>query len=71
MNYLNKKNNIGFPLNLIENLKDIPSNHAFPCSVLVNNAEIGGIFMVCSSQDMEYFNILPTSPPDLILNLEC
>ena len=64
MNYKNEKIDISYPLNLIENLKKLPSNHVFPCSVLVNNEEIGGIFIACSSQDIKYFNILSSSPPE-------
>lgn len=67
MNYTNEKINISYPLNLIENLKNIPQNNVTPCSVLINNDEIGGIFIACSSQDKKYFNILPSSPPEPLL----
>ena len=67
MNNINKNKFIIYPSKLIKNLKDIPNNHVFPCSVLVSKAEIGGIFMMCPLQDTKYFNILPTSPIQPVL----
>jgi hypothetical protein len=61
----NTQNGIGYSLDLFDNKRNIPSNHAAPCSVLFNNAEVGGIFITCSPQDMKYFNIsniLPHQP---------
>ena len=55
---------ISFPLELIENRNSFPPKRAITCSVLVDNKEIGGIFIVCPSQEMKYFNIIPSSPPE-------
>jgi len=63
MNYKNKKIEIVYPSDLIDNMENIPSKHVCPCSVLLDNKEIGGIFISCPSQDIEYFQILPSSPP--------
>ena len=59
-----KKINISYPFELIDKRKNFPSNHVIPCSVLVDNEEIGGIFIVCPSKDMKYFNISPSPPPN-------
>ena len=58
---------ISYPLGLIENRKDFPLNHVAPCSILLDNEEIGGIFIACASQDMEYFRILPSQPAEPLL----
>ena len=63
MHYKNKKFEIVYPYDLIDNMENIPSKHVCPCSVLLDNKEIGGIFISCPSQDIEYFQILPSSPP--------
>lgn len=64
MDYSNNKINISYPLELIENRNNFPPNHVIPCSVLIDDKEIGGIFIACSSQEMKYFNIIPSSPPE-------
>ena len=61
--FIDKKHEISYPLELIDNRKFFPPNHVIPCSVLIDNKEIGGIFIVCSSQEIKYFNIIPSSPP--------
>ncbi len=53
---------VSYTLGLIENRKNVPLNHVAPCSVLIDNEEIGGIFIACPSQDIEYFQILPSQP---------
>jgi hypothetical protein len=64
MDFKNTKTTISFPLELIENKESFPLNHAIPCSVLVNDEEIGGIFIPCSSQTIEYFKIKPPKAPE-------
>ena len=64
MDFKSNKIDISYPLELIENINGIPSKHVAPCSVLLNNKEIGGIFIVCPFRDLKYFNIVPTSPPE-------
>jgi hypothetical protein len=64
MDYKNNKIDISYPLELIEKRDSFPQNHAIPCSVLVDNKEIGGIFIVCPSQEIKYFKILPSPPPE-------
>ena len=67
MNHSNQDIGINFSLVLIDNSKNIPVNNVLPCSVLVNNIELGGIFITCSSRDMKYFNITPLSLPEPFL----
>ena len=67
MNYKKGGIDISYPLGLIKNRKNVPLNHVAPCSVLLNNEEIGGIFIACASQDIEYFQILPSKPPEPLL----
>ena len=64
MNYKKGNIEISYPFELIDNRNNIPSNHVSPCSVLLNNEEIGGIFIACPSQDIEYFRILQPIPPE-------
>jgi len=64
MDYKKNKIDISYPLELIENRNSFPQKHVIPCSVLVDNEEIGGIFIVCPSQEIKYFKILPSSPPE-------
>ncbi len=63
MDYKNNKIDISYPLELIENRDIFPLNHVIPCSVIVDNKEVGGIFIVCSSKDIKYFKIVPLPPP--------
>ena len=75
MKYIKGGIDISYPLGLIENRKNVPLNHVAPCSVLLDNEEIGGIFIACASQDIEYFQILPSRPSEppikfRILNFE-
>ena len=58
---------ISYPLGLIKNRKNVPINHVASCSVLIDNEEIGGIFIACASQDIEYFQILPSQPAEPLL----
>lgn len=67
MDYKNNKMDISYPLELIEKRNSFPPNHVLPCSVLVNNKEVGGIFIVCSSQEIRYFKITPFPPPEPLL----
>lgn len=64
LNYKKGNIEISYPFELIDNRNNIPSNHVSPCSVLLNNEEIGGIFIACPSQDIEYFRILPSIHPE-------
>ena len=64
MNYKKGNIEISYPFELIDNRNNIPTNHVSPCSVLLNNEEIGGIFIACPSQDIEYFRILPSIHPE-------
>lgn len=64
MDYNNNRIDISYPFELIENRNSFPPNRAIPCSVLVDNKEVGGIFIVCPSQEIKYFNIIPSSPPE-------
>lgn len=63
MDYKNNKFDISYPLELIENRDVFPLNHVIPCSVIVDNEEVGGVFIVCSSKDIKYFKIVPLPPP--------
>ena len=58
-----KKIDISYPHELIKNRNKFPQQHVMPCSVLVENEEIGGIFIVCPSEDIKYFKIISSSPP--------
>lgn len=64
MNYKKETTDISYPFELIDNRNSIPSNHVSPCSVLLNNEEVGGIFIACPAQDIEYFQIIPSVPSD-------
>jgi hypothetical protein len=64
MNFKNNKIDISYPLELIEKRNSFPPNHVIPCSVLVDNKKIGGIFIVCPSQEIKYFKIVPLPPPE-------
>ena len=62
MNKMNNKNIINYPFNFFEKLNNIPLNHVCPCSVMIQNTEVGGIIITCNSQDLKYFNIVPNAP---------
>jgi len=64
MDYNRNKIDISYPFELIKNRNSFPEKHVIPCSVLVDNEEIGGIFIVCPSQELKYFKIIPSSPPE-------
>jgi hypothetical protein len=64
MDFKSNKIDISYPLELAESMNSFPPKHVVPCSALINNEEIGGIFIVCPSLEIKYFNIVPTSPPE-------
>lgn len=64
MDFKSNKIDISYPVELIESINSFPPKHVVPCSALVNNEEIGGIFIVCPPLEIKYFNIIPTSPPE-------
>lgn len=64
MKYKENKIEISYPLELIRNRNKFPQQHVLPCSVLVDNEEIGGIFIVCPTEDIKYFKINSSSPPE-------
>lgn len=64
MDFKSNKIDISYPLELVGSINSFPPNHVVPCSVLVNNKEIGGIFIVCPPLEIKYFNIISTAPPE-------
>ena len=63
---MNKENDIKvvYPYELYNSLKKLPVNNVFPCSTLLNDKLIGGLLLICSKIDLNYFNINPTSIPE-------
>jgi len=64
MDYNNNRIDISYPFELIENRNSYKPNSAIPCSVLIDNKEVGGIFIVCLTQEIKHFNIIPSAPPE-------
>lgn len=64
MDSKNNRLDISYPLELIDNRDSLPPNHVLPCSVLVDNEEIGGIFIVCPSKVIKYLKIIKSPPPE-------
>lgn len=55
---------VKYPSELINSMESFPEKEVIPCSVLFEGKEIGGLFIVCPSQDMEYFGIEQSSHPE-------
>ncbi len=62
MDYKKNKIDISYPLELIKNRNSFPQKYVIPYSVLVDNEEVGGLFIVCPSQELKYFEIVPPPP---------
>jgi len=54
---------IYYTASLMNKLNNLPPVSTFPCSVLVNEGVLGGLFMVCPPADLKYFNIKPRTVP--------
>ncbi|MFA7627701.1 MAG: hypothetical protein WCZ17_11725, partial [Candidatus Kapaibacterium sp.] len=64
MKYKKNEIAISYPFELIENSNNFPQRHVIPCSVLIDNEETAGIFIVCASEDLKFFKITPPSLPE-------
>lgn len=53
-----------YSVELINNMEDFPEKSVIPCSVLFENQEIGGIFIICPPQEIEYFEIKQSPSPE-------
>ncbi len=64
METINFNTGFCYPYELMEICTKFPSQHAIPCSVLYNNNPKGGIFLLCPTSDMKFFNINPSNNPE-------
>ena len=59
----NVKIEVSYPFGLYNSFKKLPKNNVFPCSALFNDELIGGLLLTCTTTDLMFFNIIPSSLP--------